>query len=71
MATWYEKISYFANLQSTPTKLQTPGFSLTRHKKPRKCGIFGGAKRVGFWLRTDLSQVLAFIVSYFLISFVT
>ena len=37
------------------TKSQAPGFSLTRHKKPGKCGILGGAKRAGFSLRTDLS----------------
>ena len=48
-----KKISYFAKRRST--KSQTPGFSLTRHKKPGKCGILGGAKRAGFSLRTDLS----------------
>ena len=32
------------------TKSQTPGFSLTRQKKRK----MRGAKRAGFWLRTDL-----------------
>ena len=50
-----KKISYFAKRRST--KSQTPGFSLTRHKKPGKCGIFGGVKRAGFSLRTDLRNL--------------
>ena len=56
MANWYEKlISYFAKMRNTKSK--TLGFLLTCHKKPGKCGILRGAKRVGFSLRMGLSML--------------
>ena len=45
-------------MKNQNTKLQTPGFSLTCHKKPGKCRILRGAKRAGFWLRMGLMVVV-------------
>ena len=55
MATWYEKENFVLR-KFAKYEIANSGFLLTRHKKPGKCGILGGAKRAGFSLRTDLSE---------------
>ena len=59
MANRYKKLISYLLAKRQNTKSQTPGFSLTHHKKPRKCRILRGAKRVGFWLRTTLRGILS------------